>query len=222
MISNEYADRRKHEIRRCRVYNSYKGYVGIFLLFIIDILSFWLSASVLLSWIMRSKYFFPIPNISIKPAQLLTPKGGDAGALGQYGINVGPMLISWLFRFLNGRVEIMIGNALAQTLKRQKRAEKDAMKQMRKEERRKEKEARKEAKKLAKQAKEEKKMALGDDYVSSDEEDEQSTGDASYSGMTTSNVTRSMPTFEDLGSCTDSIPNQPTGPTGTSDFDDID
>ena len=73
-------------MKRCRDFNSYKGYFGIFLLFVIDLLSFWLSASVLLSWVMRSKYFFPVPNIPVRPAQLLTPKGGDAGALGVYFI----------------------------------------------------------------------------------------------------------------------------------------
>lgn len=79
-----HTDRRKHEILRCRDFHSFKGYFGIFLLFIIDILSLWLSVSVLLSWVMRSKYFFPVPNIPIRPAQLLTIHGGDAGALGKY------------------------------------------------------------------------------------------------------------------------------------------
>jgi len=80
----KHADRRKHEIRRCRDFHSFKGYFGILLLFIIDLLSFWLSVSVLLSWVMSSKYFFPVPNIPIRPAQLLTIKGGDAGAFGKY------------------------------------------------------------------------------------------------------------------------------------------
>jgi hypothetical protein len=68
-------------------FHSFKGYFGIFLLFIIDLLSFWLSVSVLLSWVMSSKYFFPVPNIPIRPAQLLTINGGDAGALGKYMID---------------------------------------------------------------------------------------------------------------------------------------
>lgn len=113
-----YTDKRKHELSRCREYSSTKGYFGMFLLFIIDALSTWLSVSVLLSWVMRSKYFFPIPNIPIRPAQLLAGGvGGDAGALGQYGINVGPMIISGLFRFLNNRVEGMIGKAMASAFK---------------------------------------------------------------------------------------------------------
>ena len=53
------------------------------LLFVIDALSLWLSVSVLLSWVTTSKYFFPVPSVPIRPAQLLTPKGGDAGALGE-------------------------------------------------------------------------------------------------------------------------------------------
>ena len=148
-------DRRKHEILRCRDYNSYKGYFGIFLLFIIDLLTFWLSTSVLLSWVITSKYFFPTPNIPIRPVELLTPKGHDAGTFGKYGINVGPMVISWLFRFLSGKVENMIGRAMSEALQNQRRKEKEEMKQMRREERAKEKEekraAKKEAKELAKE-----------------------------------------------------------------------
>ena len=139
-----YTDKRRHELSRCREYSSSKGYVGMVLLFIIDGLSTWLSVSVLLSWVMKSKYFFPIPNLPIKPAQLLAGGlGGDAGALGQYGINVGPMIISGLFRFLNNRVEGMIGNAMASAFQRQR-------KNARKEERAKEKEERRKLKKEAK------------------------------------------------------------------------
>ncbi len=139
-----YTDKRRHELSRCREYSSTKGYFGMFLLFIIDALSTWLSVSVLLSWVMKSKYFFPIPSIPIRPAQLLAGGvGGDAGALGQYGINVGPMIISGLFRFLNNRVEAMIGNAMANAFQKQR---KDA----RREERAKEKEERRKMKKEAK------------------------------------------------------------------------
>ncbi|KAL7529458.1 hypothetical protein ACHAXR_002980 [Thalassiosira sp. AJA248-18] len=191
-----YTDRRKHEIKRCREFNSFEGYFGILLLFIIDILSFWLSVSVLLSWVMRSKYFFPTPNIPIRPAQLLTPKGGDAGALGQYGLNVGPMIISWLFRFLNGNVEGMIGKAISKALKRQKRKEKEFTKRLRKEERAKEKAARQEARRQAKAAKEER-VAHSNE---TEEVHESSDDENSYSGMTASNVTRA----------------------GTSNFDDLD
>lgn len=144
-----YTDRRRHEISRCRDFDSYKGYFG-FLLFIIDMLTFWLSTSVLLSWVMTSKYFFPTPNIPIRPVELLTPKGHDAGAFGKYGINVGPMVISWFLRFLSGKVEGMIGKAMSEALQHQRRKEKDEMKQRRREERAKEKEAKRAARKEAK------------------------------------------------------------------------
>ena len=205
-------DRRKHEVQRCRDLNSYKGYFGIFLLFIIDLLQFWLSTSILLSWFMRSKYFFPTPNIPIRPAQLLTPKGGDAGALGQYGINVGPMIIGWLFRFLNGKVEAFIGRAMADVIKRQKKKEKDLLKQMRKEERAREKEARREERRQAKKAKEERiarRKEAGDDSSSDDDD---SVGDQSYCGMTASNVIRSS-----VG-----MNNDTPVESWSSNFDDLD
>mmetsp|Transcript_15789 Transcript_15789/g.28658 ORF Transcript_15789/g.28658 Transcript_15789/m.28658 type:complete len:389 (-) Transcript_15789:126-1292(-) len=186
-----YTDRRKHEMRRCREFNTFKGYFGIFLLSIVDILSFWLSTSVLLSWVMRSKYFFPVPSIPIKPAQLITGamgKGGDAGALGNYGINVGPMVISWLFRFLGRQVEAMIGRAMAEALQKQKRREKDEMKRMRKVERAKEKEAKREARRQATKAKEERAARRNETEESESSDDENSCN--SYSGMTASNVTR--------------------------------
>ena len=144
-----YTDKRRHELSRCREYSSFKGFFGMFLLFIIDFLSTWLSVSVLLSWVMRSKYFFPVPNLPIRPAQLLAG-GGDAGALGQYGINIGPMIISGLFRFLNNRVEGMIGKAMSTAFQNQRRKERDEMKRARKEERAKEKEERRKMKKEAK------------------------------------------------------------------------
>ncbi|KAL7516521.1 hypothetical protein ACHAWX_001528 [Stephanocyclus meneghinianus] len=146
-----YTDRRKHELSRCHEFHSLKGYFGIFLLFIIDMLTFWLSASVLLSWVMTSKYFFPTPNIPIRPVELLTPKGHDAGAFGKYGINIGPMIVSWFFRFLSGRVEGMIGQAMSDAFQNQRRKEKEEMKRRRKEERAKEKEERRAAKKEAKE-----------------------------------------------------------------------
>jgi hypothetical protein len=184
-----YSDRRKHEMKRCRDYHTSLGYFGIFLLFIIDILALWLSTSVLLSWVMSSKYFFPVPNLSIRPVQLLTPTGGNAGALGNFGINVGPMLISWSLRFCSGQVE-----AEAKEARRIWRAaEKEEAKRARKERRTKEK------------RREERRMGLGvndndkiiENESSEEEEEELSDGDVSYCGMTPSNVVKSnMPTVE--------------------------
>ena len=144
-------DRRKHELSRCREFNSYKGYFGIFLLFIIDVLTLWLSTSILLSWVMTSKYFFPTPNLPIRPIEMLTPKGHDAGSFGKYGINIGPMIISWFFRFMSGQVEKFIGKAMSEALQQQRKKEKDVMKQKRREERAKEKEAKRAAKQEAKE-----------------------------------------------------------------------
>ena len=140
---------------------------------------------------MSSKYFFPTPNIPIRPAQLLTPTGGDAGALGQYGINVGPMIIRFGIKFVSGKVENMIGRAIQQCQRNIKRKEKELLKKMRKEEKAKDKAARKEAKRLAKIAKQERiarRKEMGD-YDSSDDE---SYSDQSFSGMTPSNV-RNIP-----------------------------
>lgn len=64
---------------------------------------------------MKSDYFFPVPHITIRPAELLATvagASGSAGALGQYGINIGPMIISWLFRYTNGSIENFMGRAL--------------------------------------------------------------------------------------------------------------
>mmetsp|Transcript_26272 Transcript_26272/g.42724 ORF Transcript_26272/g.42724 Transcript_26272/m.42724 type:complete len:138 (-) Transcript_26272:3-416(-) len=112
------------------------------------------------------------------------------------------MVISWLLRFLNRKVEEGTASALASALAARKRKEKDEMKRVRKEEKAREKEARKEAKRLAKVAREEREKAAalrrahevdtegdGDGYDSSDSDGESSY--VSYSGMTASNVTRS-------------------------------
>jgi hypothetical protein len=209
-----FPDKRKHEISRCRDFQSVKGYFGMSLLFIIDLLSFWLTASILLSWFMRSSWFFPTPNIPIRPAQLLTPQGGDAGALGKYGINVGPMLISWLLRYVNRHAENFVGGAMSAAREGQRRAEKDALKKLRKEERAREKEAKREAKRQMKKAKEEA-MARRKETGEEEECEESSDGELSFCGMTPSNVSNYVPSFEDL----DGV----RGTAGTSsNFDDLD
>lgn len=94
----------------------------------VNALQLWLSISVILSWVMKSKYFFPVPNIPIKPAALLASAAGTSsgGPFDNYGINVGPMFVSGIFRFLNGQIEGFMGRALAAALKRQKKARKAA------------------------------------------------------------------------------------------------
>jgi len=234
-----YSDRRKYELKRCHEFKTVKGYFGMFLLFCLDLLSFWLSASVLLSWVVRrSKWFFPIPNIPIRPAQLLTSAinpSGDAGALGAYGINVGPMLISFLLRFLKGKVELFIGRAMAQALKRQKKKEKEEIKRAKKEAKEIEKMARKEARRLAKIAEEERRArqenigggnnAKDDLYSDDDDDDDQSYGDNSYNGMTASNVTRNAiptTTFDTIHVDDDDLEPVDVGGFSSSNFDDLD
>lgn len=127
-----YTDKKKYELSRCRELRSTMGYFGVFCMFVVDMLSLWLTTSVLLSWVMRSKYFFPIPNIPIRPAALLaTTTGGAAGggALSHYGVNVGPMAVTWVLRFLNGRLEGWTGRALSNAQKwRKKQAKAEAKK----------------------------------------------------------------------------------------------
>ena len=103
----------------------------------------WLTVSVILSWVMTSKYFFPIPSLSIRPAAFM---GGPIaqGPLAQYGFNVGPMVITWVLRFVQGLLEGWVGRALRRSHKRQK-------KQQRAQETPEEKAARKAAKRAAKQ-----------------------------------------------------------------------
>jgi len=122
-----YTDKKKYEISRCWELRSKKGYLGVFLMFVVDMLSLWLTTSVILSWVMRSKYFFPVPHIPIRPAALLaTTTGGAAGGgpLSHYGVNVGPMAVTWTLRFVHGRLEGWTGRALSNAQKWQRKKEK--------------------------------------------------------------------------------------------------
>jgi hypothetical protein len=120
---------------------------------------------------------------------------------GQYGINVGPMLVSWSLRFLNGRVEAMIGSAMSSALKRRKRREKDEVKRSRREGRERDREARGRADVAGDgRATETTAAPPRDGGVEDDDDREGSDGEDSYSGMTSSNVTRiAPPSFEDIG-----------------------
>ena len=114
-----YTDRKLHEASRCLELKSVLGCLGVLFMGILDLLQIWLTGSVLLGWVTESKYFFPIPNIPIRPATMM---GGPVsqGPLAKYGFNVGPMVITWFFRFLNGLLEGWVGRALKASMKRQR------------------------------------------------------------------------------------------------------
>jgi hypothetical protein len=130
---------------------------------------------------------------------------------GKYGLNVGPMIISWSFRFANGKVEAMIGRAMAEALNRQKRREREELKRIRKDERAKEKEAKRVAREFAKMAKKERRANLN--YYA--DSDDGSDSESSYCGMTASNVIKTMAPFSGFDSRKD-----PTA--SASNFGDID
>ena len=116
-----YWDKKKYETSRCIELRSVNGAIGVLLMGIVDCLSIWLSMSILLSWFTSSQYFFPTPNLPIRPAAMM---GGQvaSGPLAKYGFNVGPMAISWAMRFAHGKLEIFTGKALSESYQRQKRA----------------------------------------------------------------------------------------------------
>ena len=100
----------------CWELSSVKGYIVLLAMFIVDHLSFWLTVTVILSWVMRSNYFFPIPNLYIRPIALLAETTGRAsggGTLGRYGINVGSMVVTWDIRFVQSRFEGLTGRFLS-------------------------------------------------------------------------------------------------------------
>lgn len=141
-------DKKRHDFSRCRELNSKKAIFGMCLMVIVDSLGFWLSVSVILSWVMTSKYFFPVPRIPIRPAALIASAQGNpggGGALAGYGINVGPMVIRWVFGFVNNRIEKFMGKALSQAMKRQRKDLKKAKKEQERREAELAKEERKEA-----------------------------------------------------------------------------
>jgi hypothetical protein len=115
-----YTDRKWYEAHRCWDYKSIEGCLIVLLMGVLDVLQLWMTISIFLGWFMTSKYFFPMPSISIRPAALM---GGPVsqGPLAKYGLNVAPMAISWVLRFVHGRLEAWVGSALQRAQKRQKR-----------------------------------------------------------------------------------------------------
>lgn len=120
-----YTDRKRHEASRCRELKSVWGFIGIAAMFIMDMLQVWLTGSIVLSWVMRSRYFFPVPSLSIKPAQFMGAEVANS-SIGGYGINIGPMVIGWVMRFVYAKLEAWTGRALVRSGQKQKQAARDA------------------------------------------------------------------------------------------------
>jgi hypothetical protein len=115
-----YTDRKLVEIQQCRQYSSVIASIGVVIMIFVDMLQVWLTVSVLLSWVMTSKYFFPMPTLAIRPAQLLGEKVAQ-GSLGRYGMNVAPMAVTWVLKFLRGRIEHFTAKILVQAHQQQQR-----------------------------------------------------------------------------------------------------
>jgi hypothetical protein len=115
-----YSDRKRFEAQRCWDFKSVRGCVLVVLMGVLDLAQLWMTVSILLSWFMTSRYFFPMPNLSIHPAAFM---GGpiSQGPLAGYGINLAPMALSWAFRFAHTRLEGFVGIALKSAQKRQKK-----------------------------------------------------------------------------------------------------
>lgn len=140
-----YTDRKRHEAQRCWELKSYGGMVGCTLMFILDLMQAWLTASILLSWVMRSKYFFPTPSLPLRPGQMM---GGQIARspMANYGINVGPMAVSWVMRFTYGRIENWTGRSLSRAHQRQRRTARENENEEERAARKARKQARREAK----------------------------------------------------------------------------
>lgn len=137
-----YTDKKKYEISRCLSYRSVPACIGVFLMFIIDLLLFWLSASIFLSWILpRNKYMFPTPSLPIRPTAILSslssapnsPSSSFKNPLDGYGINIAPMLITWLFQYGKRTIESWTGKVLARKLKKDRKEKKKREKAFEKE-----------------------------------------------------------------------------------------
>lgn len=115
-----YTDRKKHEASRCWELRSIAGAMGIIAMAILDVLQVWLSVSVMLSWFMRSRYFFPTPDLPIKPGQLM---GGNVAKskAANYGLNVGPMVLTWGMRFIYDKTLLWTGQAFARAHRQQRK-----------------------------------------------------------------------------------------------------
>jgi hypothetical protein len=142
-----YTNRKLYEAQRCWDYKSIEGCLIIFLMGLLDLGQLWMSVSILLGWFMTSKYFFPMPNLSVRPVALM---GGpiSQGPLASYGINIAPMAFVVGFSV----VTVSFGGPSCHALKN---AQKRQKKRQRAQETHEERAARKAAKRVAKEASQE-------------------------------------------------------------------
>lgn len=119
-----YVDKKEYEAKRCLELRSWEGILGVLLMGLLDGLQVWLSVSVILSWFMSSAYFFPTPNLSIRPSHFMG-ESASRGALAKYGLNISPMVFTWSFRFLQGQLEKFTGRALSRAHQKQKKEARD-------------------------------------------------------------------------------------------------
>ena len=83
-----YIDRKCLEAKRCVEYKSFWGIVGVLLMGIVDFLQLWMSVSILATWLVtrtpqNQHFFFPIPNLPLRPGQFMGDKVAK-GPLGGY------------------------------------------------------------------------------------------------------------------------------------------
>jgi hypothetical protein len=115
-----YTDRKKLELSKCFEYKTMQGFVGVFLMSIVDGLQWWLTISVLLSWVTTSKYFFPMPSLAIRPGQFMGEKVAN-GPMGKYGMNIAPMAVRWAMGFVQGQLEKFTARALSKGYQHKKK-----------------------------------------------------------------------------------------------------
>jgi hypothetical protein len=119
-----YTDRKRLEFQKCLDYHTLWGLLGVLFMLLLDVLQAWLTLSVLLSWfVKRSPYFFPTPNVPIRPAQFMGNAAMDK-AMGGFAVNVGPMIVTYGLRFLHGQLESWTAKCLQAALRRQKKQRK--------------------------------------------------------------------------------------------------
>mmetsp|Transcript_45517 Transcript_45517/g.110748 ORF Transcript_45517/g.110748 Transcript_45517/m.110748 type:complete len:517 (-) Transcript_45517:37-1587(-) len=120
-----YIDRKWLEAKRCVEYKSFWGMVGVVLMGIVDCLQLWMSLSILATWLItrtpqNSHWFFPIPNLPLRPGQFMGDKVAN-GPLGGYGLNIAPMAIGWAMRFVQAQLEGFTGRSLSKARTHQRK-----------------------------------------------------------------------------------------------------